>query len=123
MTAVTFLRKYKQIMTYRKLAQQNVFLVFIYRSQHKSGDDHCASKDDTYHSQKLKQMAYYYHFSYPLIFFFFKSSSLAPSVVYIPPFLIIIIGNYEVIMSFTVVVVTLGPLRESLMSRRNTERF
>ena len=31
--------------------------------------------------------------------------------------------NYDVIMSFTVVVVTLGPLSESLMSRRNTERF
>ena len=57
-------------------------------------------------------------FSLSFNFLFFKLSS-APSVISF----FTILNNYEVIMSFTVVVVTLGPLRESLMSRRNTERF
>ena len=30
---------------------------------------------------------------------------------------------YDVIMSFTVVVVTFGPFKESLISRRNTDKF
>ena len=31
--------------------------------------------------------------------------------------------SYDVIMSFTVVVVTFGPFSESLMSRRKTDKF